>query len=205
MKKIFLSFFIFSSLLILGYITYDILHIQKKDIDAYEDLINRKSELTSCEALKRKPFSQNRTNVQKDIFLNQNNSRVHFRIFAENSFLTLTEKKENIEITENLKNIKCLIQDKISFNSEKNHFEQQLRYFTAKNGTYLYPSHKFLTDTINLSFFDLPGNVLPDDIDLFTPTLKGFAKEVSFTLIDKYPEINASHFRASFDLEREIR
>lgn len=179
--------------------------LKPKDIKKYHKILNRKAKLTSCKALKRKPIHQERTNVQKDIFLLQNNSRLHFRIFSKNSTLKITEKQNSIELIENLKNIKCFAQDKIYYNPESKRFEQKIRYFTAKEGTYTYPSHKFLTDSINLSFFDLPGKTLPSNIHSFTPYLKGIAREVSFFLKDKSPKLNAHHFRASFDANKELR
>ena len=205
MKKIIFYLFISAAFISLGYFTYSNFCVTTDDENLYYKLLDRKVTLTSCEALKRKPLCQNRENVQKDIFVMQNKSRLHFRISSEISSIRLTEKKDNIEFIENLENIKCLVQDKIEYNPDKNIFEQKLRYFTAKTGTYTYPSHKFVTDAINLYFFEIPGNTLPNNIDLFAPHLKGFAKEVSFLLTDKTPELNASHFRACFDVDKEIR
>jgi hypothetical protein len=203
-KKIF-YLFILTSWTYLGYLTYKNFSINQDDVDLYYNLLNRKNKLTSCEALKRKPLCQNRVNVQKDIFMIQNKTRLHFRICSENSVITLSEKKDNVQFVENLENIKCLVQDKISYNQEKKSYEQELRYFTAKEGIYTYPSHKFITDSINLSFFQVPGILLPESLENFQPHLRGFAKEVSFQLTDQAPKLNASHFRASFDLEKEIQ
>ena len=204
MRKKIVYIYIFIAFSILGYFTYDTFSISKEDTNLYHELLNRKSALTSCEALKKKPLLQTRKEVQKDIFLTQNKSRLHFRICSEKSFVKLTEKKDNIEFIEDLDTIKCFFQDRISFDSQTNSYNQQLRCFTADKGTYVYPSHKFSTDSINLSFLEIPGNNLPDSIDHFPPHLKGFAKEVSFILTDKSPQLNASHFRACFDLDKEI-
>lgn len=198
-------FVIFLSFLSLGYYIYKNFSVTEEDIKLYHELMDRKATLTSCEALKRKPFFQNRENVQKDIFLVQNDSRLHYRIFSEKSSVKLTEKKDNIEFVENMENIKCLAQDKIMFDEKEKKYSQQLRYFTAKKGTYSYPSHKFITDSINLSFFETPGDTLPENIETLAPNLKGYAKEVSFFLTDKTPNLNASHFRATFDPEKELR
>lgn len=187
------------------YYASSLFFISDIDIKEYHNFLNRKTKATSCRALKRKPIEQQRENVQKDIFLTQDGTRLHFRIFSEKSILTFTEKKDNIEIIENLEKIKCLIQDRYFFNPQKKIFQQQLRYFTAEKGSYIYPSHKFVTDSINLNFFEIPGDSLPDDMISFEPYLKGFAKEVSFSLTEKSPRLTAKHFQASFDLEREIR
>jgi hypothetical protein len=205
MRKILFHFTLLSALLVAIYFTLNIFTLKPKDIKKYHKILNRKAKLTSSKAFKRKPIDQKRTNVQKDIFLIQNNSRLHFRIFSKNSTLKITEKQSSIELIENLKNIKCFAQDKIHYNLENKRFEQKIRYFTAKEGTYAYPSHKFLTSSINLSFFDLPGKTLPPDINSFTPYLKGVAREVSFFLKDKSPKLNAHHFRASFDAKKELQ
>ena len=206
MKKAFFYLLILFSFLAFSFFTYKVFLIGEKDIEEYHAILNRKSDLTSCKSLKREPLYQTRQNVQKDIYLTQsNNQRLHFRIFSKSSTICLIEKKYGIELLEDLKNLDCLVQDKICFNSQNNKYNQQLRYFTAKKGSYIYPSHKFTTDTINLEFFDIPGKDLPENIDLYRSYLKGFAKGVSFTLTDKSPELTAEHFRASFDLETELR
>jgi hypothetical protein len=197
MQKNIFYLFIFFSICTLGYFTSTLFYINEKDIENYHQIMDRKTKSTSCQNLKRQPLYQERQGVQKDIFLSQNKTRNHFKIQSEESCVTFTEKNEKIELIENLKNIKCLIQDKII--DENNSFTQQLRYFTAKKGTYVYPSHKFVSDAINLSFFDIPGKSLPETINDFNPYLKGFAKEVYFSLTDKTPQLTAYHFRASFD------
>lgn len=199
-KRLAFYLMIFSSLFFLGYFTFNIFVIKERDIKKYNNILKRNSKLTACEALKREPLLQKRKNVQKDIFISQNGTRLHYRIFSDSSTICFTEKKAGIEFVETLKNLKCLVQDKIYLNPEKNCFFQQLRYFTAKEGNYIYPSHKFVSDSIRLSFFDIPGKTLPNDISTFEPYLKGFANEVSFHLTDTASKLTAQHFRASIDM-----
>lgn len=180
--------------------------IRDRDLKKYNNILKRNTKLTACQALKREPLLQKRKNVQKDIFFSQNDSSMlHYRIFSDSSTVCLTEKASGIELVETLQNLKCLAQDKVYFDPIKKGFSQQLRFFTAKEGYYIYPSHKFVSDSINLSFFDLPGKTLPDDISSFEPYLKGFAKEVSFHLTDNASKLTAHHFRASFEMNREMK
>ncbi len=204
MKKFTCYFFIFLSFFLLTYATFRIFVIKEKDIKKYSSILKRSSHLTACEALKREPLLQKRKNVQKDIFLSQNNTRLHYRIFSDSSTICFTEKKEGVQFIETLKNLKCLAQDKIYLNTQKNCPYQQIRYFTAKEGNYIYPSHKFISDSIHLSFFDIPGSTLPKDISSFEPYLKGFANEVSFHLTDNSSsKLTAQHFRALIDVEKK--
>lgn len=200
-KNKFLYFSIFSIFLFFSFCIFNIFHLKQKDIEKYHKIVNKKSKLTSSKKFKRKPIFQKRTNVQKDIFILKDKNRIHFRIFSENSILNIKEVNNKIEIKEFLENIKCLMQDKIYFS--KNKPFQKLKYFEAEKGTYFYPSHKFYTDDINLSFFEIEGKDLPKNVDSLIPYLKGFAKDVSFIKKDFF-NLNAKHFRASFDPKGEF-
>jgi len=201
-KKIFFSFISLSLFFLISIFLFKIFSIKNEDIQKYHQTLHQQ---TSYKFLQREPIHQKRENVQKDIFILQNNSRLHFKIFSTNSTLFIVEKQNKIELKENLENIKCLMQDKIEFFPQKNSFEQKIRYFTAKTGTYLYPSNKFFTDSIKINFFELPGNTLPEDINSFTPYLKGSAKDVSFYLSDKSTKLNAEHFKASVDIKKALK
>lgn len=153
---------------------------------------------------KKEPIHQQRFNVQKDIWYLENGMRLHFSLFSTDSFLSLKEKNGKFELVEDLKNLHCFAQEKIYFNSHTHQWEQKLRYFKAKKGTYLFPSHQFLSDMINLYFYDLEGTDLPKDITPFSPYLKGVASQVSFMFSDKKSHFKAYHFKASFDTAQEM-
>lgn len=202
-----LSFYTITSLIFLSLIffTYKIFNVKHKDLVEYHNILHRKTKLSSCEKLKRKPLKQFREEVQKDIYQGgiKDQDRLHFRIFAKNSSLYIRESQKNLELIDDMEDIKCLAQDRI-YQKDKD-FHQQIRYFTAKKGKYRYPSNIFLTDSINITMFNLPGKVIPDNIDSYTPYLTGFAKEVSFSIKNGFSSINANHLRASFEVNEKIK
>jgi hypothetical protein len=97
-----------------------------------------------------------------------------------------------------------MTQEKLIFNPKTRTWEQKLKYFTAKKGVWSFPSHQFLSDAINLYFYDLEGTELPRDLTAFSPYLKGVASRVSFLLSDKKSHFKAYHFKASLDASREF-
>ena len=195
-KNIFYVLLIFA-FLFCGYLTFHLFHVSDKDLGKYQKIYFSSKKQDSDV----KPATQKRSGVQKDIFFTRNEQRFHFKIFSEKSEITVANKKE---IIENLENIVCLTQDKIFFDNTKQEPMQQLRYFTAKEGTYTYPSHKFTTNFMNLTLFEAPGSELPASVNGLKPYLAGTAKEVSFSLIDKMPTLSAYHFKAAVDFDKAL-
>lgn len=105
-------------------------HIRMRPEDAafYEKLIQESIDLRAKRALEETPAHQKRQGVQKDIWT-QNETR-HFQIHSLNSDLTLSQKREKIEATEELEEIQCTIQNEFTL--------------TADEGIYTYPSHQFI-------------------------------------------------------------
>lgn len=102
-----------------------------EDIIAYEKLSQESTELRRRKALQEQPAHQKRHGVQKDIW-SQNETR-HFTIQSEHSELTLSQKKDKMEIIEELENIQCHIKDGFTL--------------TADEGIYTFPSHQFIAQT----------------------------------------------------------
>ncbi len=200
-KHIFYSFLIFLfSFSILNLIR--LFKIDEQDLLKYQNLSQRQMKTNFS---KKEPVYQKRINVQKDIWYLENESRLHFSIFSTDSFLSLKNKNGHLEVVEDLKNIHCLAQEKIVFNPLTKKWEQKLKYFNAQKGTYLFPSHQFSSDMINLYFYDLEGIDLPKNLTAFSPYLKGVANQVFFTLSDKKSHFKAYHFKACFDTSQEIQ
>lgn len=199
MRKILFYIPIFFFPIILLFFFLNTFLVREKDIIKYHKIISRKTKLTSCKKLKRPPINQEREKVQKDIFFMEDGIRKHIKINSEKSNLSIIEKNNKTKLIENLENVTCLAQEKIYFSHPQNCKMQKIRFFTAKNGIYIYPEHKFFTNSINLKFFDVPGIVLPESIKEFMPYLDGIAEEVSFSIHEKNKKLNAKHFKASFN------
>lgn len=98
------------------------------DIIAYNKLVQESTELHTRHALEEKPAHQKRQGVQKDIWTQNETS--HYQIQSAHSELTLSQKKDKLEVLEELKQIRCSIQDDFTL--------------TADEGLYTFPSHQFI-------------------------------------------------------------
>ncbi len=139
---------------------------------------------------------QYRKGVMKDIyFVQEDLSRLHYRIESESSVLTLEPRGSKLDMIEKLEKIKCWMQDKL-YTSPTGAPMQQMRYFEANEGLYLYATQQFEAQTVALSLFRLPGHALPMHFGSTSPFLKGLAKDVSFGLSGKTPQFKAQQFQA---------
>lgn len=141
---------------------------------------------------------QQRKNVKKEIyFVQEDNTRLHYRIHSESSLLTMQPQSEGkkIELNEKLEKIQCWMQDKLYNSSSGTDPMQQIRYLQAQEGVYCYTSQQFLAQSVALSLFRLPQHELPQEIHA-QPFLKGIAKDVSFAVSGKTPSFKAQHFKA---------
>jgi hypothetical protein len=182
------------SLLFWGVILSGLFTFRAEDKKSYQDLLTLKSENREKSSLS-KPLIQKRQKVRKDIFVPEEKNRLHLSLKSEESDLSIRMQNGKPEIVENLKNLECFMQDKLfeNTNCEK---MQQIRHFTAKEGTYLFPSHKFYTQKVDLSFQTCLGHTLPSTLDESQSFLSGYASEVSFLLSQKNPAFTASHLKA---------
>jgi hypothetical protein len=144
---------------------------------------------------------QQRKNVKKEIyFVQEDNSRLHYRIYSQSSLLTMQPQIEGkkIELNEKLEKIKCWMQDKLYYSSPGIGPMQQIRFLEAEEGVYCYTSQQFLAQSVALSLYRLPDHDLPKDIRA-TAFLKGIAKDVSFAVSGKTPSFKAQHFKAELN------
>ncbi|HSW72791.1 MAG TPA: hypothetical protein VLG44_05240 [Chlamydiales bacterium] len=178
-----------------GVIAYQLIHVRDVDYKAYQELEMQKAAAIEKKSLW-KPLKQMRQIVQKDIYLPEENERHHLRITSENSELSFRFINKKPQIVENLKQLQCWMQDKILNDS------QQIRYFTAKEGTYLFPSHFFYAQKVHLSFYQCPGFLLPTSLSVEDAFLNGFANEVSFQLNEKSPTFTAHKLKAKIYPEK---
>ena len=176
-----------------------LVRIHSSDIPLYRKLVSESAELLSRKALERHPTHQAREGVQKDIWAVDGAERLHFRLNSDYSELTLRQKKDKVEAVEELQGINCWIQEKIDRGAQT----QQIRTIAAAEGSYYYPSHRFLANTVQLAFYRVPGTELPRAL-LQKPFLKGVAREASFAATGKIPTFTAYHITAQLDPERGL-
>lgn len=148
------------------------------------------------ELLQSKTGMQTRSFVQKDLWIAQSSSeRLHDRIESKESLLLLRPHQETMEIIETLQDVRGWVQERKQ--GEGPLGIQQVRYFTAQEGTYLYREQKFQAAHVQLSLYKLPESFPFAWIERRTPFLSGSAEEISFTLQEGAPRFQAYHFTAS--------
>lgn len=189
-----------SVLIFWGLLLANLLIVRPSDYKDYQTLLDQKTGKMEKNALLQ-PVRQMRSDVQKDVWFCEGKDRLHFRIHSECSELALKMADNKPEIVETLQNLECDLQDKLYFDHAGKKF-QQLRHFTANEGVYLFPSHRFFAEKVNLSFCQALGHELPFFLNPEQSFLTGYATEVSFFLSDKNPAFTASHLKAKVRPER---
>ncbi len=169
--------------------------LSNKDYEEYKKLTHSDFNLTYQKAY------QLRQNVQKDIYIIDDNKRKHFRLHSNSSEIFLTQKKKNFELVENLKDIGCCFQDKIASKNSNQH----IRYIKANNGIYSFPSHNFLLKDVLISSYYLAGSYLPENLEKETPYLEGICSDAVFSLSSKKPKVQVNSFEATFFPQRGLK
>jgi hypothetical protein len=142
---------------------------------------------------------QQRKGVVKEIwFTQEDNSRLHYRIFSESSLLTIKPVGKSFELIEKLEKLKCWMQDKLYDPNATTGPTQQIRFLAAQEGLYRYTTQEFLAQSVALSLFRLSGHELPKEMPS-KPFLKGIAEDVSFAVSGKSPQFKARHFKAELN------
>ncbi len=190
----------FFCLAILGIFTaiwcWHICFLRESDKMAYLAAVKKQELLRG--GVKALPSSayQTREGVRKDLWIAQEDkTRLHYRIDSKASLLTFLPGQQKIDILENLQDIKCWMQDKLYADGGKP--MQQMRFFSADNGTYQYSAQQFIAQSVHLSLFRIPGHELMPSIDLKQAFLHGIASDASFSLSGKTAAFQAQQFKAS--------
>ncbi len=153
------------------------LHIQPKPGQEaeYTNLVQSTAELRSKKTLERQPARQLRREVQKDIWTLSGGKRTHFRLKSKGSDLLIQQQRKKFEIKEDLQWIEYCMQEPSS---------EQVRWITARQGTYFFPSHKFEALDPELTVYSHCEENLPICCPISSPLLKVAAKGVEFTAKD---------------------
>jgi hypothetical protein len=141
------------------------------------------------------PSEQIRLLVCKDIWIaDPLGQRLHHRIESDRSLITLHPNGESVEVLEKLFGVRCWIQEK---NSSAKDLQQQVRFVLAEEGLYNYGTQIFQAQDILLSMYKIPGNAFPENLESYSPFLRGNADAITFSLQNGAPKFVASHFKAS--------
>jgi hypothetical protein len=187
-----------TTLIVVAYGSVKLCVVCRHDIDEYKQRADEYRRL-AAETLSRSA-SQTRHNVRKDIWFTQEDAtRLQYRVESESSILTLAPRQGKFEIVENLKNIKCWMQEKLI--CDPAHPSQQVRFLQATDGIYRLSQQQFLANSVALSLFRLPGHTLATPTNTHRAFLRGTADDVSFSISGKTPQFEAHHFTASLRQE----
>ena len=107
------------------------IRVRPEDATNYETLTQESRALRKRRTLEETPAHQGRQNVQKDIWT-QDETR-HLQIRSQSSHLTISQKKDKMEVVEHLTDIQCIAQNEFILEAEE--------------GFYHYPSHQLLART----------------------------------------------------------
>ncbi len=196
------------SLIFLGMITlvwgFATLRIRPSDLKVMKEKIEQQETATSKNLFA--TTKQQRKGVVKDIwFTQEDQSRLHYRIFSESSLLTIKPKGKSFDLIEKLEKINGWMQDKLIPATGGSGPAQQTRFFAAEEGLYRYATQEFLAQSVALSLFRLQGHELPQETPCTKPFLKGRAEDVSFAVSGKSPQFKATHFKAELNTVEENR
>ncbi|MDE3046456.1 MAG: hypothetical protein KGJ02_07420 [Verrucomicrobiota bacterium] len=160
--------------------------VRPEDALKYQTLVEESAHLHSKDAFENHPAHQLREQVQKDIWTMREGQRTHFRLKSEGSELTFRQTKGKLEATEHLNNLEACFQGKT------------LGYFTAKEGTYFFPSHTFLAEGVELFFYRDKNEELPAVRPTETPFWQGKATRVAFNTANRASPLSAEHVQGAF-------
>ena len=151
----------------------------------YELLLVKSKENRSKQSIKTHPVEQLRKGVLKEIWTPKNGTRILVRLKSENSQLTIQQKNNKLDLVEQLHNLECAMEDENT---------TELRILTSAAGTYLFPSHEFHANAVNMEFFKEQA-----------PYLKGRATDVVFGAKDQDLQFVADHLEANLNHKKVLK
>jgi len=194
LKRAFLVSLICLTIFIFLFLT-NLFIISKKDFANFHSIQQKSSALNSQTAY------QERQNVKKDLYIVDNNTRNHYVIASDLSEIFINRKNLKYELIENLNKITFLCYEDVLGNQKFQH----IKYITAEDGIYLFPSHKFELNDVNLSFVNTINKSKVSEVDFKNAYFKGKAKKLNFTVHKKKPTIEAISFDGSFNPKKGLR
>ncbi|MDX8431199.1 MAG: hypothetical protein SNF33_05280 [Candidatus Algichlamydia australiensis] len=135
------------------------------------------------------PLHQVKKEVQKDLYLTEENQQRHVQIAHKGSFLTYSSETG---AHEELYGIVGYVQE------EANDGACDVRQFSSNRGTYSLSDHKFRTEEVLMTFYQAQSSAMNEE----SVAMRGKAKSVELSLEDKDLRMNAEHFRVTIPKER---
>jgi hypothetical protein len=164
-----------------------------KEIKNIEELLTQDVFMQKHEG--KYPNKQMRSGVSKDLWITSHGQhRLHHHIESPRSILTAAEKGGQIELIEQMINMRCFFQEKIE--EEEGKLRQNIRYLQSSEGIYHYSNHLFDAHSVFLALFTLPGDTLTTTFDPKTAYLRGVADNVSLSFSNGAPNFHAEKFKA---------
>ncbi len=191
MFKSFLLLFGLSTVLGLGLLIYP---CRQKDYDAYTALLQSSNPLQN-EALS-SCSQQKRTEVRKRIWY-QDDSPLHIRIESPESELFFIQKNNQVEVTEQLGNVICIMQEELYYEAGKP--MQKVRYMEGESACYHYHSHLFVAENVKLWKYQLEGHTPPETLLQGNPIMSATASSVEFILKGEKLDFTAHQLRATLN------
>lgn len=181
---------------------FQLVYVRQSDVTRYFTRIEKLQKLSEQPLFS--TAQQTRKQVRKELWISQpNHTRLQHWIDSESSILTLQPSKgRSLDVIEQLFHISCTMQEKIY--PESGRIMQQIRILQAEEGTYLYKKQSFVADSVYLSLFRLPGDLLPKNTHSYTPFLKGKAKDITFSIHGNTPQFEARNFQATLKPTGEL-
>lgn len=137
---------------------------------------------------------QKRKEGTKDIWIVKDGIRYHHHVKAPTSTLTVIPREKNLELVENIENMRCWYQEKKFM---KDHIAQQrIHYYKAANGMYLYHGHELLSQDLFVAIYDCEGSDIKYEIQPLFLYFKGTAQDSVIQFVDKTPQFHATDFHA---------
>ncbi|HEV7737213.1 MAG TPA: hypothetical protein VGO47_07575, partial [Chlamydiales bacterium] len=124
------------------------------DKEAYQKIIRSSVAERPTNSLTQKPTYQHRTNIQKDLWLQDR----HVRITSPKSRLCVQQLNDKFEITEHLESLECCLQETLTPET------QEIRWLSAKEGVFEYPTTRLQAKEPHLSLYSLEGTEFPESI-----------------------------------------
>lgn len=181
----------------LGTVLGLVLHIypcKQKDYAAYAALLQSSNPLqneavSSCS-------QQKRTEVRKRIWY-QDDAPLHIRIESPESELFFFQKNNQIEVTEQLGSVVCIMQEELYYEAGKP--MQKVRYMEGESACYHYHSHLFVAQNVKLWKYQLEGHIPPETFLEGSPIMSATAHSVEFILKGEKLDFTAHQMRAKLN------
>ncbi len=142
--------------------------IRSSTCSMYQEMMHKNKETLSLRTLERYPTYQVRKNTQKEIWKPNRSALPWMRLKSNQSKLTLKQKKNQLDIVEEIQDISCSLQKQ----------DATLKCF-ANSGSYYYPNHQLLLNQVDCAFprlYHLKADQANYDSDKIT-----FSNNVSIT------------------------